>query len=187
LGSDSPKKSPQIARIAKIPKQPLFWQTDDFIAPPKLGEFLTIRRGRHQKDGDKKRGSGSTIRCIRIDFNLFRFGFVSKSESYLGNKFSNLCHMRYDKQITVYSGFYSLILMICTGQRSAASFAQGTRSSVGIPSAILPLIRYFSMIRLNESSGSCSNNPGQVSQQDPQLTQVARSIITFTDVLLDSG
>ena len=77
--------------------------------------------------------------------------------------------------------------MICTGQRSAASFAQGTRSSVGIPSAIFPLIRYFSMIRLNESSGSCSNNPVQVSQQDPQLTQVTRSIITFTDVLLDSG
>ena len=41
------------------------------------------------------------------------------------------------------------------------------------------------MIRLNESSGSCSNNFGHVSQHDPQLTQVARSIITFTGILLD--
>jgi hypothetical protein len=41
------------------------------------------------------------------------------------------------------------------------------------------------MIRLNESSGSCSNNFGHVSQHDPQLTQVARSIITFTGIHLD--
>jgi hypothetical protein len=40
------------------------------------------------------------------------------------------------------------------------------------------------MIRLNESSGSCSNNFGHVSQHDPQLTQVARSIITFTGIHL---
>jgi hypothetical protein len=77
------------------------------------------------------------------------------------------------------------MLMICTGQRSDASFAHAVRSPVGVPSALLPLIRYFSIIRLNESSGSCSNNPGQVSQHDPQLTQVARSIITFTGTLLD--
>ena len=72
-----------------------------------------------------------------------------------------------------------LMLMICTGQRSDASCAQASRSSVGVPSAIFPLIRYFSMIRLNESTGSCSNNPGQASQHVPQLTQVARSIVTF--------
>jgi peptide methionine sulfoxide reductase MsrB len=47
---------------------------------------------------------------------------------------------------------------------------------------MLSLIRYFSMIRLNESSGSCSNNVGHVSQHEPQLTQVARSIITFTAI-----
>jgi hypothetical protein len=41
------------------------------------------------------------------------------------------------------------------------------------------------MILLNESSGSCSNNLGHVSQHDPQLTQVARSIITFTGIHLD--
>jgi hypothetical protein len=93
LGSDSPKRSPQIARIAKIPKKPLFWKTDDFIDPPIMGEFSTIRRGRHQKDRDKKE-AGNAIRCIRIDYNLFIFGFVSKSERYLGNKFSKLCHMR---------------------------------------------------------------------------------------------
>jgi hypothetical protein len=145
-----------------------------------MGEFLTNRRGRHQLDGDKRRGSGKAIRCIGIDFNLFRFGFVLRSESYSGNKFSNHFFMTYHIQITGHSGVHSLILMICTGQRSTASFAHGTRSSVGIPSAILPLIRNFSMIRLNESSGSCSNNPGQVSQQEPQLTHVARSIITFT-------
>jgi hypothetical protein len=39
LGSDSLKKSPQIARITNVPKMPLFWQTDDYIDPPKLGEF----------------------------------------------------------------------------------------------------------------------------------------------------
>ena len=64
---------------------------DDYIEPPKLGEFLTIRRSRHQEDGDKKRGSGSAIRCRRIDYNLFIFGCVlkseSKSESYFGKKF----------------------------------------------------------------------------------------------------
>jgi hypothetical protein len=47
------------------------------------------------------------------------------------------------------------------------------------------LIRYFSIIRLNRSSGSCSNNVGHVSQHDPQLTHVARSIITFTLIHLD--
>jgi hypothetical protein len=83
------------------------------------------------------------------------------------------------------TGGYSWILMICTGQRSEASCAHAVRSSVGVPSPILPLIRYFSMIRLNESSGSCSKNPGQVSQHEPQLTQLARSIITFTGILLD--
>jgi hypothetical protein len=35
----------------------------------------------------KKGDTGSAIRCLRIDYNLFRFGFVSKSEGYLGNKF----------------------------------------------------------------------------------------------------
>jgi hypothetical protein len=79
---------------------------------------------------------------------------------------------------------YALILIICTGQRSEASCAHASRSSGKVPSAMLPSIRYFSMIRLNESSGSCSNNPGQVSQHEPQLTHVARSIINFTSVLL---
>ena len=73
--------------------------------------------------------------------------------------------------------------MICTGQRSKASCAHASRSSGKVPSAMLPSIRYFSMIRLNESSGSCSNNPGQVSQHEPQLTHVARSKINFTSVL----
>lgn len=81
---------------------------------------------------------------------------------------------------------YSCILMICTGQRSAASRAQAARSSGGFPSAMLPLMRYFSIIWLNESSGSCSNNPGHASQHEPQLTQVMRSITTFTNILPDS-
>jgi hypothetical protein len=33
----------------------------------------------------KKEAQKSAIRCMRIDYNLFRFGFVSKSEDYLGN------------------------------------------------------------------------------------------------------
>jgi hypothetical protein len=77
---------------------PLFYQTDDYIEPPEMGEFLTIWRSRHQYNDDKKGGSGSAIRCTRIDYNLFRFGFVlkssSKSESYSGNKFFNLFYMR---------------------------------------------------------------------------------------------
>jgi hypothetical protein len=33
----------------------------------------------------KKEALKSAIRCMRIDYNLFRFGFVSKSDGYLGN------------------------------------------------------------------------------------------------------
>jgi hypothetical protein len=50
--------------------------------------------GSAPKDREKRRGSGNTIRCFRIDFNLLRFCFVLKSESYLSNKFSNLSHTR---------------------------------------------------------------------------------------------
>jgi hypothetical protein len=78
----------------------------------------------------------------------------------------------------------SLMAMIWTGQRSDASRAQASRSSVGVPSAILPSIRYFSTILLNESSGSSSNNPGHASQHEPQLTQVDRSIFTFIVISL---
>jgi hypothetical protein len=65
--------------ITNVPKKPLFWQTEEYIGPPKLGEFWTIWRSRHQYDDDKKGDSGNAIRCIRIDYNLFRFGFVLKS------------------------------------------------------------------------------------------------------------
>jgi hypothetical protein len=58
---------------------PLFSQTGDYNEPQKLVEFLTIWRSRHQYDDDKKGDSGNAIRCIRIDYNLFRFGFVLKS------------------------------------------------------------------------------------------------------------
>jgi hypothetical protein len=54
LGSDGPKRSPQIARIAKIPKIALFWQTGDLLDTPNMGEFLTIGRDRHQRIGTKE-------------------------------------------------------------------------------------------------------------------------------------
>jgi hypothetical protein len=50
--------------------------------------------GSAPKDRDKRRGSGNAIRCFRIDFNLFRFGFFLKSETYSGNKFLNLSHTK---------------------------------------------------------------------------------------------
>src|SRR5271157_3573230 len=55
-------------------------------------------------------------------------------------------------------------------------------SSGGLPSATESPARYFSVIRLNESPGSCSKKPGQVSQHDPQLTQANRSIFTIMDI-----
>jgi hypothetical protein len=74
--------------------------------------------------------------------------------------------------------------MICTGQRSTASRVQSFRSAGGLPCPISPLNLNFSITWLNESSGFCSKKPGQVSQQDPQLMQVGRSMITFTIFLL---
>lgn len=74
----------------------------------------------------------------------------------------------------------SLMLMICTGQSSAASLVHSSSSADGIPSPMLPLLRNFSVIWLNESSGLSSKKSGQASQQDPQLTQVVRSMVTFT-------
>ena len=71
------------------------------------------------------------------------------------------------------------MLIICTGQRSAAFRAQGSSSAGGRPSPVFPSRRYCSTTWLNESSGFCSKNPGQVSQQEPQLTHVPRSILTF--------
>jgi len=76
----------------------------------------------------------------------------------------------------------SSILMICTGQRSTASRAQSFISAGGLPWAISPLNLNFSITWLNESSGFCSKKPGQVSQQDPQLMQLERSIMTFMDI-----
>ncbi len=83
-------------------------------------------------------------------------------------------------------GFLQLfsMLIICTGQRSAASWAQPSRSGSGMPCAISPLSRNFSITWLNESSGFCSKNPGHASQQEPQLTQVERSILTFMCIRL---
>ncbi len=53
-----------------------------------------------------------------------------------------------------------------------------------MPCAISSLSRNFSITWLNESSGFCSKKPGQVSQQDPQLTHVERSILTFIGIRL---
>jgi len=74
----------------------------------------------------------------------------------------------------------SSILMIETGQRSTASRAHVSISSVSDPSAILPLSRNFSIIWLKESSGFSSNSLGHVSEHVPQLVQSERSMITFT-------
>lgn len=79
------------------------------------------------------------------------------------------------------------IPIICTGQRSAASRTQTSRSGVGWPSPIFPSSRYCSITWLNESSGFCSKKPGQVSQQEPQLTHVSRSILTFMTHSLSNG
>lgn len=50
---------------------------------------------------------------------------------------------------------------------------------------MLPLLRNFPVIWLNESSGFSSNNPGHAPRQDPQLTQVTRSIVTFMNITAD--
>ena len=70
-------------------------------------------------------------------------------------------------------------MMICTGQRSAASMTHESRSAGAFPSAIFPPERNFSITWLNASSGFSSKNAGQVSQQVPQLVQLERSIPTF--------
>jgi len=36
------------APISKVPETGVFWQTDDYIVPPKLGEILDFRKDRHQ-------------------------------------------------------------------------------------------------------------------------------------------
>jgi hypothetical protein len=73
--------------------------------------------------------------------------------------------------------------MICTGQRFAASQAQGSRSSGTIPSARSQLKRYCSTTCEKRSHGFWSNNSGQVFQQAPQLTHTDRSIITFMGII----
>jgi len=65
----------------------------------------------------------------------------------------------------------SSTVMICAGQRSAASVTQASRSCGDMPCPISPLSRNFSITWLNESSGFSSKNAGQVSQQVPQLVQ----------------
>ncbi len=77
--------------------------------------------------------------------------------------------------------------MICTGQRSAASVTQASRSSGAVPSAGFPADRNFSITWLNESSGFSSKNAGHVSQQVLQLVQFERSILTFIMIHLIQG
>jgi hypothetical protein len=54
---------------------------------------------------------------------------------------------------------YSWMLMICAGRDQMLPAPEQQESSVIVPSAILPLLEFF-YNRLNESIGSCSNNPG---------------------------
>ena len=81
----------------------------------------------------------------------------------------------------------SSTLIICTGQRSAASVTQASRSDGEEPSPMFPADRNFSIIWLNESSGFSSKNSGHVSQQVLQLVQFGRSMLTFMMIHLISA
>ena len=119
------------------------------------------------------------IKNLVLQMNEKGVGYKKISGTFIADS-NNRVH---EKTTTIAFVFHlaiqSPMLMIWTGQRSAASRAQDSSSAAGVPSAIFPSSRNFSMTRLNESSGSCSKKPGHASQQEPQLTQVDRSIVTF--------
>ena len=70
------------------------------------------------------------------------------------------------------------MLMICTGQKSDASSAQAARSSLGVPSALLPFIRYFSMIRLHRS---------QLKEKTVKISLLLANYVALSKTLWDSS